>query len=280
VLKRIHHIGVAVRQMEHALHFYRDRVGLPVTRDAVLEEQGIRGVLLSAGETEIELLEPLRPDEPVGRFLAQRGEGLHHLCFETDDIEAELSLARSRGLPLVDERPRPGLAGLIAFLHPRAARGVLVEYAQPPDQLAAGGVAPHPTGLVRRFDHVAVAVTDLDAGVGIYRDNFGLVEEQRRDVPPLGIRAATLPIGQSWIEVVTPMAGDGALGPLLQSRGEGLYLLSLAVPALETAMGAMAAWGAQVTGPVTADGGVRVAFISPESACGVLIELVERDVAA
>jgi methylmalonyl-CoA/ethylmalonyl-CoA epimerase len=77
------------------------------------------------------LLEPLSPDNGVGKFLARRGGGLHHLCFETDDVARELEGARVRGLALIDQNPRKGLAGMICFLHPKATRGVLVEYAQP-----------------------------------------------------------------------------------------------------------------------------------------------------
>src|SRR5436305_4670926 len=113
MLTKIHHIGIAVRSIDETLGLYREGLGLPVTKDAVLEEQGIRGVLLSTGEVELELLEPLRPDSAVGRFLESRGEGLHHLCFGTDDIDSDLEAAKAKGLPLIDEQPRPGLAGRI-----------------------------------------------------------------------------------------------------------------------------------------------------------------------
>ncbi len=275
MLSRIHHIGVAVRSADEALRFYRDVLGLPVTKDAVLEEQGIRGVLLSAGHTEIELLEPLRPETPVGRFLAQRGEGLHHLCFQTDDVAQELAVARGRGLTLVDERPRPGLAGTIAFLHPKATRGVLVEYAQPPTGEPAG-MAHHSKAARVRFDHVAVAVADLEAGASVFRANFDLVETERRTLPALGIRAVTLPIGDAWIGVVTPLARDSSVQRFLDERGEGLYLISLAVADLDRAAVGLAGAGARVTGPVAAGIGARVAFISPRSAFGALIQLVEE----
>ncbi len=131
MLRKIHHIGIVVRSIDAAYVFYRDTLGLTVHKEAVVQDQGVKAALLTIGESEIELLEPIVPDTGVARFLARRGEGLHHLCFETDDITRELEAAKVRGLPLIDHQPRLGLAGLICFLHPRAGHGVLIEYAQP-----------------------------------------------------------------------------------------------------------------------------------------------------
>lgn len=131
MLKRIHHVGIAVRNLEKAFGFYRDLLGLHVHATATVEEQGVRAALLTIGGSEIELLEPIRAESPVGKFLEKRGEGLHHVCFETDDIESELERTKAKGLPLIDLKPRIGLAGRICFLHPKGTAGVLVEYAQP-----------------------------------------------------------------------------------------------------------------------------------------------------
>jgi len=131
MLKRIHHVGVVVPSLEQGYRFWRDVLGLTLTKTATIEEQGVKAALLKVGESEIELLEPLSPDNGVGKFLARRGGGLHHICFESDDVARELEAARDKGLPLIDQKPRPGLAGMICFLHPKATRGVLVEYAQP-----------------------------------------------------------------------------------------------------------------------------------------------------
>jgi methylmalonyl-CoA/ethylmalonyl-CoA epimerase len=272
VLSRIHHIGVAVRSADAALGLYRDALGLQVTKDAVLTDQGVRGVLVDAGETEIELLEPLRDDSAVGRFLRARGEGMHHCCFATDDITSELQLARERGLPLVDEQPRPGLAGMIAFLHPKATRGVLIEYAQPP----AG--ASHEAAIARDvgFDHVAVAVSDLDAAAGVFARNFDIREAERRDWPVLGIRAARLPIGGGWIGVVKPLTEQTPVGRFVHDRGEGLYLISLSVSRLADMLSKLARGGISCTEPVLADPITQMAFIRPRDAAGVLIQLVEH----
>jgi len=133
VISKIHHIAIAVRSLDEALRFYRDTLGLPVHKQAVVEEQGVKAALLTIGESEIELLEPLGPETAVGRFVERRGEGLHHVCFQTDDIDQELDGLKARGTELIDQQPRMGLAGRICFLHPRATKGVLVELAQPVD---------------------------------------------------------------------------------------------------------------------------------------------------
>ena len=131
MLKKIHHVGVVVKSADEAMKFYRDALGLEVTEDRVIEDQGVRGVLLKIGNSEIELLEPTRDDTGVAKFLATRGEGMHHICFESDDVQAELEGARAKGIELIDEQPRLGLAGMICFLHPKANHGVLVEFATP-----------------------------------------------------------------------------------------------------------------------------------------------------
>jgi methylmalonyl-CoA/ethylmalonyl-CoA epimerase len=131
MLTRIHHVGVVVPDLELGMRFWRDVLGLAFIKSATIAEQGVKAALLSAGGSEIELLEPLNPDNAVGRFLGKRGGGLHHVCFETDDVARELEAARGKGLELIDQKPRHGLAGMICFLHPKATRGVLVEYAQP-----------------------------------------------------------------------------------------------------------------------------------------------------
>jgi methylmalonyl-CoA epimerase len=133
MLKRIHHVGIVVKSLDEAYRFYRDVLGLHVHKTAEVRDQGVRAALLAVGHSEIELLEPIDPKGTVARFLEKRGEGMHHVCFETDNVEHELAAAKAAGIPLIDEKPRRGLAGRICFLHPRGTAGVLVEYAEPVD---------------------------------------------------------------------------------------------------------------------------------------------------
>lgn len=131
MLKKIHHVGIVVPNLDEAMTFWCNLLGLALVKIATVQDQGVKAALLKAGQSEIELLEPIVPESGVGKFLTRRGGGLHHICFETEDVESELSQARRKGIQLIDQQPRAGLAGMICFLHPKATRGVLVEYAQP-----------------------------------------------------------------------------------------------------------------------------------------------------
>jgi len=125
---KIDHLGIAVRSISDSLNFYRDALGLELSGTEEVQDQGVRVALLPAGESRIELLEPFSEDTPVGRFIARRGEGLHHICYEVDDLASKLVDLRSRGIRLLDGYPRRGAEGkLVAFLHPASAYGVLVE---------------------------------------------------------------------------------------------------------------------------------------------------------
>ena len=113
--------------MDGALAFYRDRLGLHVEKREVLAAQGVEVALLRLANSELELIQPLDMSNSIGRFVERRGEGLHHVCFTTPDIRAEMSGARSRGVEIIETEPRQGIAGLVCFFHPRVHAGVLVE---------------------------------------------------------------------------------------------------------------------------------------------------------
>ena len=132
MFSRIDHIGVAVEEIEPALELYRDRFRLELAHREVVEEQGVEAVLLDAGENHVELLAPLGPDTPVGRFLAAKGPGLHHVAYQVTDIVATLQALKDAGLQLIDQEPRTGIReSRVAFLHPRSTAGVLTEIVQP-----------------------------------------------------------------------------------------------------------------------------------------------------
>lgn len=128
----IDHIGVAVDDLEAAIELHRDTLGMPLVHRETIGEQGVEAALLDVGDSHVELLAPLADDTPVGRFLARRGPGLHHVAYRVDDVAVALEELRAAGVRLLDETPRPGIRGSrIAFLHPSAASGVLTEIVQP-----------------------------------------------------------------------------------------------------------------------------------------------------
>jgi LAO/AO transport system kinase len=131
------HIGVAVRRLEERIPLYRDRLGLPLAGIEEVPDEGVRLALLPAGRSRIELLEPASPGSPVGRFLERRGEGIHHICFEVEDLQAALRRLGEAGLAPAGDAGRPGAEGSrIAFLHPRDTGGVLIELREAPRRAA------------------------------------------------------------------------------------------------------------------------------------------------
>jgi methylmalonyl-CoA/ethylmalonyl-CoA epimerase len=129
---RIDHIGVAVEDLDAAIALYDESLELALVHRETVEAQGVEAVLLDVGENHVELLSPLGPDTPVGKFLAKRGPGLHHVAYQTPDIEATLASLKAAGMRLIDESPRTGIRNSkVAFLHPASSGGVLTEIVQP-----------------------------------------------------------------------------------------------------------------------------------------------------
>ncbi len=129
---RIDHIGVAVSDLDAAIALHVEGYGMELVHRETVEEQGVEAVLLDVGENHVELLAPLSVDTPVGRFLAKRGPGLHHVAYQVGDIDAALASLRESGMRLIDEQPRVGIRrSRVAFLHPGASGGVLTELVEP-----------------------------------------------------------------------------------------------------------------------------------------------------
>jgi methylmalonyl-CoA/ethylmalonyl-CoA epimerase len=129
---RIDHIGVAVEDLEAAIDLHTRAYGMEVVHRETVEPQGVEAVLLDVGENHVELLAPLSAETPVGRFLAKRGPGLHHVAYQVGDIDAALASLRESGMRLLDEEPRTGIrSSRVAFLHPGASGGVLTELVEP-----------------------------------------------------------------------------------------------------------------------------------------------------
>jgi methylmalonyl-CoA/ethylmalonyl-CoA epimerase len=246
-MRRIHHVGIVVERLETAYRFYRGTLGLPLLKEAVVADQGVRAALLAAGDSEIELLEPLDSASGVGRFLARRGEGLHHLCFETADVDRSLRDLRERHVETLDAAPRAGLAGRIAFLHPRACAGVLVELATPP----AGDAAEHaaPISLKR----LVIGARDPKEATGVFQSLFALPEVAINGGP-----RTMLGVGRGALLMVPKEEVGGS---------EGLVALSLVAedfPALTAACDRDRVKFLRGTGEVT---------IEPESSHGVHLHI-------
>lgn len=224
MITRVHHVGIVVRDLARAYAFWREALGLPLVREAEVADQGVRAALLAAGPCEVELLEPIAEDTGVARFLARRGGGLHHLCLEAEDVAGEVARLADRGVELIDQAPRRGLAGLIAFLHPRAAAGVLVELATPLD--------PHPLPAAPfAVAATTLAVADPAAASRRYVELFGLGDVTTApggEGPMLTIGGVRLVFAASAGNAPEGLAGLG----LAATRGEpaGARLRRAGVP--------------------------------------------------
>ncbi|MBC7087373.1 MAG: methylmalonyl-CoA epimerase [Tissierellales bacterium] len=131
MVKKIDHIGIAVKDLEKAVEFYEQMLGIKCEGKEVVEEQKVKVAFLPIGDTEIELLESTDEEGPIAKFIEKKGEGIQHIAFRVDNIEATLEDLKNKGVRLIDEKPRYGAGGAkIAFLHPKSTNGVLIEISE------------------------------------------------------------------------------------------------------------------------------------------------------
>jgi methylmalonyl-CoA/ethylmalonyl-CoA epimerase len=133
MLKKINHIAIAVNNLEEAAKFYQNVLGLTISGVEVVTAQKTKVGFFKIGESNIELVQPSEPDSPLVKFLETKGQGIHHICFEVDDVEAEVKAYLAKGATLIDQKPRPGAHNTkIAFIHPKSSSGVLIELCEFP----------------------------------------------------------------------------------------------------------------------------------------------------
>lgn len=131
MIKKIDHIAIAVKSLEEAAGFYKDVLGLKITGEEIVASQKTRVGFLKIGDSNIELVQPAEVDSPLTKFLETKGQGIHHICFEVDDIEAEVSNFLKKGATMIDQKPRIGAhKAKVAFLHPKSSGGVLIELSE------------------------------------------------------------------------------------------------------------------------------------------------------
>lgn len=249
-VQKIHHVGVVVEKLTRAYGFYRDTLGLPLLREVEIKDQGVRAALLGARESEIELLEPVQAGTGVARFLEKRGEGLHHLCFETADVDAGLRNLKAAGVALLDETSREGLAGRIGFLHPKACAGVLVELATPPN-------GSHPNASPLRLKRVVIGSPDPKETARIFQRLFALPEQGMNDGP-----RTMLSVGKGALLLV-PADEVGGL--------EGMVALSMVAEDLEAVSARLREAGAAMLN------GAGELTVEPKSSHGVHLHISRFD---
>jgi methylmalonyl-CoA epimerase len=198
MILKVDHVGIAVKSLDDRLGFWRDALGMALAGTETVPTEGVRVAFLSAGDSRVELLEANRPDSPIAKFVDKRGEGIHHITLEVEAIQPLLDRLKARGVPLLDDAPRHGAGGTrVAFLHPRAAGGVLVELVERP---ARSG---HGTATIGAGDAVLVYLRDP------HEKLWGVLRE--RDASGLTIQGLDLASFDAWTAQVE--RGEAGITP-------------------------------------------------------------------
>jgi len=216
MILKVDHVGIAVTALEQRLPFWRDLLGLGLAGTESVASEGVNVAFLPAGESRVELLEATRPDSPIATFLGKRGEGIHHITFEVDAIQPLLDRMKEAGAPLLDRTPRVGAGGsAVAFLHPRATGGVLVEVVE-----RAGGSRARRAGLAPG-DPVLAYLRDPQEKVwGVLRDRDATgVTIEGMDLASVDAWTSQVEKGQSGIAPSVLFFPIGRLERLLLDRG-------------------------------------------------------------
>jgi methylmalonyl-CoA/ethylmalonyl-CoA epimerase len=130
MLKKIDHIAIAVKNIDEVLKVWGDVFGVKSEHEEEIPDQGVKAAAVNIGGVHIEFVQPVKPDTGIAKFVETKGDGIHHIAFEVADLEKELAALEAKGVALIDKKPRKGMAGMIAFLHPKATKGVLIELVQ------------------------------------------------------------------------------------------------------------------------------------------------------
>ena len=272
MFQRIDHVGIAVRNLEEAAKKFEELLGLTMADREEVEDQQLIAALVPTMDLRFELMQPTSPDSVVGRFLERRGEGIHHICFEVDDIEAEIEALKGRDVQLIQGAPREGFVGLVEFIHPRAAAGVLVEIAQVSRRTSAS------TDL--RLGALTIATRDVGAAADVWKRNFAMSDKSRfsteseaaqgqeaaqggqGDYSNIARLDAPNGEGRTVVEFAQSADPQSALAQFIETRGEGVYSLTLTAPSLA---------GVPYVGQMPTS-----AVIAPDLLLGVRIALEQR----
>lgn len=265
------HVAIAVKSREASIPLFRDTLGMKLGRSRQSVATGVNNVHFPFEDGHyLALVEPMEPGNAVDRSIQKRGEGVYVLSIEIENLQAAKQELSARGVRLVNTAAAKGPI----FIHPLDANGMFIQLTQRvwPDSTEVTTRASHPDAAYRWLDHVVIAVRDLEQAVANFRDQLGFRLERTAVMPEMGIKQAFFAMQDGhFIELAEPLGAETAVGRALQRRGEGPYLVCLAVRNLAQRVQALKANGAQL---VAGEGGRM--FIHPKSARGALIQIVER----
>jgi methylmalonyl-CoA/ethylmalonyl-CoA epimerase len=260
----VHHVGIAVRDMEAALGFYAEALGLPVVKQGEVPARGVRVALLAIGGSYLELVQPTTADSPFAEHMSQRGEGLHHVALWTGDVDALVASLRAKGVPLQDTEPRQGLTGRLSFLAPEAMEGALLEVDQPSSEFAGGAGGGGP---LKRIDHVVLRLPDVEEACRRMLDYFGV--ETKRTFERGEMRFSFLRPGDVILELIGPRV------PPSEPRPGIIAGLAFEVAGIDALTADLKARGLPVGEPHPALQGGRIVSVHASGTCGVPVAFID-----
>ena len=274
----VHHVGIAVRDMDVALKLYRDALGLAVVKEGLAAARGARVAMLSVGKSYLEIIQPVAVDSPFTAYIRENEEGLHHIGMWSGDAELDVMRLGEMEVPLEDPEPRAGFTGKLSYLMPEAFDGAIVEVVEPDVELA--GDSPPIAGRVKKIDHVVLRVPYVSLTSKRFREWFGV--ETKRTVDRGPVTFAFMRPGEVVIEVIGPKDPSAALraGPTVQSEhsapGSGRVAgLALEVTEIERLTESLKQKGYPIGDPHPALQGGTIVSVHPTGACGVPLAFID-----
>jgi methylmalonyl-CoA epimerase len=263
MIRDVHHVGIAVRELEAALAFYRDALGLAVVKEGEAPSRAARVAMLAVGGSYLELVEPTDDGSPFAKHIEERGEGLHHVALWSDDVVSQVGALREKGVPLQDEEPRDGFTGRLSYLAPEAFDGALVEVVQPSPGL---GGAASAGGHVKRIDHVVLRLPDVAGVCGRFEGYFGVPTKRTMDRGTQ--RFAFLRPGDVILELIGPAEGG--------QEGSGRVVgLALEVKEIDDLVESLKERDLPVGEPHAALQGGMIASVHASGTCGVPVAFID-----
>ena len=266
MFKRIDHIGIAVGDIEVASEKFERAFGLTVAAQDEIKDQQLIAALVPTANVRFELMQPTTPDSVVGRYLERRGEGIHHVCFEVEDIRVEIEALKERGVQLINGAPREGYVGEVEFIHPKSARGVLTEIAQVTRRTESVSEL--------KVHHITIATTNRDEAADTWSRNFGLPITRKTERDEARIATAWLNTGDTEVEFAQQTSESGPLALAVESRGEGVYGVVLDTEDAPTLARKLTAEGLRVIEDTAGDDVIRV--VHPRDFFGTLVMFLQR----
>jgi methylmalonyl-CoA epimerase len=263
VIKDVHHVGIAVSDLDEALLFYRDALGLPSVKEGEMPARGVRIAVLAAGKSYLEIIQPVADASPFAKSIAERGQGLHHVALWSSDISGDVARLREAGVPLDDPEPREGFTGRLSYLAASACDGAVLELVEPDAALA--GKDPDP-GRIKRIDHVVLRVPSVAAVSERFESWFGVPTKRTME---RGEQAfAFMRPGDVVIEVIGPRSGG--------EPGSGRIAgLAFEVRDIDSLADDVRARGYPIGEPHPALQGGRIVSVHMTGTCGVPVAFID-----